>query len=91
MDRLDLRIDLVRPSAAILVDDAGEETSHTVAQRVLEARARQQRRGFLNARIPPEMLVGLCQPTEAALALLCTSAERFHLSIPPNASPPMKR
>jgi magnesium chelatase family protein len=80
MDRLDLRIDLVRPSAAILVDDAGEETSHTVAQRVLEARARQQRRGFLNARIPPEMLVGLCQPTEAALALLCTSAERFHLS-----------
>jgi magnesium chelatase family protein len=51
-----------------------------VGRRVLGARARQQHRGFLNARIPADALLSVCQTAPGALDLLRTSAERFHLS-----------
>jgi magnesium chelatase family protein len=80
MDRFDMRIHVVRPGPAILSGSADEEDSETVGRRVRRARARQQHRRFLNARIPADSLLDICRADREALELLRTSAERFHLS-----------
>ncbi|MGD8425930.1 MAG: ATP-binding protein, partial [Gammaproteobacteria bacterium] len=80
MDRFDMRIHVVRPGPAILSGSADEEDSETVGRRVRRARARQQHRRFLNARIPADSLLDICRADREALELLRTSVERFHLS-----------
>ena len=80
LDRIDIRIAMVRPRPGIILGNCVEETSAAVARRVAEVRDRQRERGYLNARIPQEVLLSACRPKASALALLTRSADRFHLS-----------
>lgn len=81
MDRLDVRIEVIRPRPVALLEcGAGDEDSRTVAVRVREGRARQVARGCLNARIPPDRLMEQGRPTGPALDLLRRCADRFRLS-----------
>lgn len=80
IDRIDIRIDVVRPRPGIILDCCVEETSAAAARRVADVWERQRERGFLNARIPQEALLSVCRPDASALNLLTRSADRFHLS-----------
>ena len=83
LDRIDLHVDVPRPSRALLRPDAPPdgEPSAVVAERVLEARNRQlARSGKPNARLSPREAGYFCAPDGAALDLLERAAERLGFS-----------
>ncbi len=71
LDRFDLRIEVEPPTAAVLLDGAGEESSAAVARRVAEARARAAARGVTcNADLPAHCLDEVAPLSPAARSLL---------------------
>lgn len=82
LDRIDLHIEVLRPSTATLRSgDPDGECSGEVAQRVARAWRRQQKRsGVPNARLEGESLAAHCAIDAACWSLLESAAERFNLS-----------
>ena len=82
LDRIDLHIQVSRPSKeALRADGPSGETSRVVAERVAAARQRQvARQGSSNARMPSDMLQKYCRLDDASLALLENAMDRFNLS-----------
>ncbi len=82
LDRIDLHVEVLRPSTAILRESPGNvETSAVVRQRVEAAWQLQWRRsGLSNARLDGDELNAACQADDACWALLENAAERFNLS-----------
>ena len=83
LDRIDLRVEVGRPSPDTLRDTAaGGERSAIVRQRVLEARALAvARNGACNAALEGERLEAMCRPQAEGLRLLEEALERFGLSV----------
>ena len=82
LDRIDLHVEVRRPSRAALRDDApaGEKT-RSVAARVTRARRLQLRRfGTCNARLRGSQLGETCRLSPQPLALLEKAADTFNLS-----------
>jgi magnesium chelatase family protein len=81
MDRIDLRIEVPRPSHRELSGPPSGDDSATVRARVLAARARQQARaGVCNALLGGEALQRDCALADAERRLLEQAAERGWLS-----------
>lgn len=82
LDRLDLHVEVPRlPPGALLEADAGAENSTAIAQRVLQARARQQaRQQCCNARLPGAEVERHCPREPDARILLNRAMQRFNLS-----------
>jgi magnesium chelatase family protein len=82
LDRIDLHVEVPRPSTEILRDSApGGETSSVVAERVAEAWQLQIRRaGCANSRLEGEQLAAVCAIDDTCWSLLESAAERFNLS-----------
>ena len=82
LDRIDLHVEVLRPSTAVLRDgDSDAEGSATIAKRVGSARGVQlQRQGIANARLEGKALSRNCRLDDAGWALLESAADRFNLS-----------
>ncbi|RZV36114.1 MAG: ATP-binding protein, partial [Chromatiales bacterium] len=81
LDRVDLHVEVLRPSTATLRNSAGGEGSAEVAKRVRDAWHRQlQRSGVPNARLEGELLATHCAIDNSCWSLLENAAERFNLS-----------
>jgi magnesium chelatase family protein len=81
MDRMDIRVNVRRPSPAVLLDaSVSREDTTTVATRIRAARDLQLERGGVNARIAAGRLIELVRPARAALGILERAAARFRLS-----------
>ncbi|MBT8089824.1 MAG: YifB family Mg chelatase-like AAA ATPase [Gammaproteobacteria bacterium] len=82
LDRIDLHVEVARPSTAVLRrDNADGESSATVAARIKSAwREQLQRSGTNNARLEGEPLAKHCDADDRCWALLENAAEQFKLS-----------
>ena len=81
LDRIDLCVEVARPGAELLADDAdGCESSAAVGLRVAAARQRQVTRGSLNARLPAGGLARRVGVSPGAMNLLRVAARRFAFS-----------
>lgn len=85
LDRIDMRIELQRPSKAELLMDTAAESSQTVAARIAEARVRMSQRlratpWTINAHVPGPVLRRDYAPDDSALTLLSDAMERGALS-----------
>lgn len=82
LDRIDLHVEVTRPSTDVLrSDDAGGESSNTVVVRVNTARSVQMRRcGISNAELEGESLAEHCDVDDQCWSLLENAAEQFNLS-----------
>ena len=82
LDRIDLHVEVLRPSTDVLRGDGDEnERSETVVGRVAAAWERQMSRsGVANARLEGDELKKACELDDDCWALLETAAERFNLS-----------
>ena len=82
LDRIDLHVEMLRPSAAELrarEDDA--ESSNTVAQRVARAwRTQISRAGVANARLQGKAFEASCVVDDRCWALLESATDQFNLS-----------
>ncbi len=83
LDRIDLRVEVGRPSKDTLRDAAAAgERSTIVRQRVVEARAlADARNGGCNAALEGERLEAVCRPHADGIRLLEEALERFGLSV----------
>jgi magnesium chelatase family protein len=79
-DRIDLAVDVAALPIAQLAGPNGGESSAAVRARVLAARARQQARGVLNARLDGPALVDACALDESAWQLLEKAGTKLGLS-----------
>ena len=82
LDRIDLHVEVLRPSTSMLRDpDPDGEYTSAVAERVAAAWRRQMdRSGLANARLEGVALSAAGEIDEACWALLESAAERFNLS-----------
>jgi len=80
LDRLDLQVEVVALTSSELQSAEPGESSAVVRSRVREARARQQRRGFLNAELPDARLRRVCALDPIARALVAEAIDRSGLS-----------
>jgi len=82
LDRIDLHVEVLRPSTQALRDgDPGGDDSAVVARRVADAWRRQiARSGVPNARLGGQDMTAACKIDSACWSLLETAAERFNLS-----------
>jgi magnesium chelatase family protein len=82
LDRIDLHVEVLRPSTAVLRHgEDGAEDSTTVARRVARARQAQlQRQGMSNALLEGRALNRHCRLDGKGWTLLESAAERFRLS-----------
>lgn len=81
IDRFDLHVEVpVQSGDVLLKSDTASEDSQTVRERVLQARARQQKRGSLNADLSGRALDQCAKPGEAGERLLVQAMERLGLS-----------
>jgi magnesium chelatase family protein len=82
LDRIDLHVEVLRPSTAVLRESgAGGESSSTIAVRVAAAwNVQMQRSGIANSRLNGEQLKSSCVLDDDCWALLEVAAERFNLS-----------
>lgn len=88
LDRIDLSLDVPAMQASDLLLPAPAEDSSTVAQRVLSARNRQEKRyaafglegSFTNAACPAALVQDVANPEPDALKLLHTVSDKMRLS-----------
>ncbi len=82
LDRIDLHVEMLRPSTEVLRDgDPEAESSAVVAARVFKARELQlQRSGMSNARLEGKALEAACGLDDKCWMLLESAADRFNLS-----------
>jgi magnesium chelatase family protein len=82
LDRIDLHVEVLRPSTAMLRNgDDSAESSAVIARRVTRAREMQlARSGVPNGRLDGDALQAVCEIDDACWTLLESAAERFHLS-----------
>lgn len=85
LDRIDIRLELQRPSKAELLMDSSAESSRIIAQRVAVARDRmaQRFRGTpwtINAHVPGHILRRDFAPQDSAVVVLSDAMERGSLS-----------
>ncbi len=82
LDRIDLHVEVPRPSTALLRDDdPAAEAGAVVAARVAAARSIQARRcGLTNAQLEGDALRTACDLDDEGWALLASAADRFNLS-----------
>jgi magnesium chelatase family protein len=82
LDRIDLHVEVLRPSTATLRDgDEAAEPSAVIAARVERARAVQlDRAGVPNGRLEGSALKKVCAVEDDCWALLECAADRFNLS-----------
>lgn len=82
LDRIDLHVEVLRPSTDVLRDgDPDSDDSSVVARRVVAAWERQMgRSGVANARLDGQDLAVACEICAACWSLLESAAERFNLS-----------
>lgn len=82
LDRIDLHVEVLRPSTETLRSNAHDgETSSVVAERVAAAwKTQLQRAGVVNARLEGKQLEAICAIDDACWLLLEGAAERFNLS-----------
>jgi magnesium chelatase family protein len=80
LDRLDLQVEVVPLTSSELQSAEPGESSAVVRSRVREARARQQRRGHLNAELPDSRLRRVCALDPIARALVAEAIDRSGLS-----------
>ena len=80
LDRIDLHIEVPAVPYKELRDKVDGVTSAEMRQRVEQARAVQQRRGFYNAHIPPPALRKLCALDDAGERTLEMAVRRLGLS-----------
>ncbi len=82
LDRIDLHVEVPRPSTEVLRRTGGDgEPSHVVRERVEAAwTVQQQRQGMSNARLHGQTLESNCKVDDAGWKLLERAAERFNLS-----------
>jgi magnesium chelatase family protein len=82
LDRIDLHVEVLRPSTDVLRDgDTHAEPSAVVAERVADARQVQlDRAGASNARLEGDALKQACHIGNESWDLLESAAERFNLS-----------
>jgi len=82
LDRIDLHVEVLRPSTDVLRHgEDGAESSATVSRRVSAARQVQvQRQGMPNALLDGAALKRVCRLDDAGWALLDNAADRFSLS-----------
>ncbi len=82
LDRIDLQVEVARPSTAVLRHrNDRDESSRVVAKRVFAARDKQvERAGFCNALLEGEALEKACAADDECWSLLENAARRFNLS-----------
>ncbi|MBT8102629.1 MAG: YifB family Mg chelatase-like AAA ATPase [Gammaproteobacteria bacterium] len=82
LDRIDLHVEVMRPSTTVLrSDNAGADDSTTVARRVRGAWCLQmQRSGMRNSQLQGEQLAEHCDADDRCWVLLENAAEQFNLS-----------
>ena len=82
LDRIDLHVEVTRPSTAVLRSGSADgESSATVAARIRSAWCVQmQRSGTSNARLEGEQMAEHCDADDQCWALLENAAEQFNLS-----------
>jgi len=82
LDRIDLKVEVGRPTSSILRSAAPQgDSSDIVRQRVVSARARQlERQACVNARLAGEGLEAACALTARSLDLMESAMSRFSLS-----------
>lgn len=82
LDRIDLHVEVLRPSTTTLRESAeSAESSADVRQRVEKAwRVQQQRSAVSNARLDGAELKAVCNADDACWALLENAADRFNFS-----------
>ena len=82
LDRIDLHVEVLRPSTNVLRDpNSGAESSAVIAGRVAAAwEVQMQRSGLANSRLDGEPLKSTCVLDDDCWALLESAAERFSLS-----------
>ena len=80
LDRIDLHVEVPAvPYKELRASDTGT-TSERMRDRVLNARARQQARGFYNANLPPSQVRPLCALDEAGERTLELAMKKMGLS-----------
>lgn len=79
LDRIDLQVNMLRIPWHQLEAPAGED-SHTVRQRVIQARDHQASRGVLNARLSPDAIHAHCTLNQNQRDLLEKAVNHFSLS-----------
>lgn len=78
LDRIDVQVDVPMVAAEVLAHSPEGESSHTVCQRVEQARERQwQRQGMLNAVLTPSLLEQHAQAEAAARQFLQAACTRL--------------
>jgi magnesium chelatase family protein len=85
LDRVDVRVQVARPTLSRLRRGGGEEASAAVAARVAAARRRQLRRlrgsgAYANAHMTPRQVRRLCRLAPEAVDLLDRAYQRLRLS-----------
>ncbi|MEM9839854.1 MAG: YifB family Mg chelatase-like AAA ATPase [Pseudomonadota bacterium] len=80
LDRMDITIETPPVSALELAKPSSAEPSADVAKRVASARAIQNDRGTINARLSESQLGAFAQPDESAKQLLLRASEQLGLS-----------
>ncbi|MBT8098638.1 MAG: YifB family Mg chelatase-like AAA ATPase [Gammaproteobacteria bacterium] len=83
LDRIDLHVEVGRPPIRLMYEaDSTAESSAAVRDRVIGARARQQRRaGVCNARLRGGAVARHCELDKPARKLLDDAAEKFAISV----------
>ena len=84
LDRIDLQVEVPRLSYDELNAHIPSEPSHSIRERVEQARALQRKRLgpelFCNAQMHGKLVRKYCKPTDAAAALLQRSFDKLHLT-----------
>jgi len=81
LDRIDLHVEVLRPTTTALRSSAGGEDSAAVAARVARAWQRQaMRAGMANALLDGKALTAVCELDEDGWTLLDRAADRYNLS-----------
>jgi len=80
LDRLDLQIEVPALTSEELLAATASEPSDAVRERVLAARARQERRGTLNAMLPNAKLKRVCALDAPCERLLAEAIDRGGMS-----------
>jgi len=81
LDRIDLHVEVPRPTTTALRSSAGGEDSAAVAARVARAWQRQaMRAGMANALLDGKALTAVCELDEDGWTLLDRAADRYNLS-----------
>jgi magnesium chelatase family protein len=82
LDRIDLHVEVMRPSTSVLrSDNTDRESSATVALRIKSAwRVQMERSGVSNARLNGDQLAAVCDADDQCWKLLENAAEQFNLS-----------